>query len=82
MSQKPSERIKEIREEGGKEINLDGPGMYYTLSKSEAIVQYLDEEWEKRQTAFQYREQKADHCCRCVTACGHSTPPSFCEKHS
>jgi len=49
---KPSERIKQIQEEGEKEINLDGPGLYYKVSKFEALVQYLDEEWEKKQRSI------------------------------
>lgn len=44
---KPSERINQIIREGGNEVNLDGPGSYYKISKNEAIIQYLDEEYEK-----------------------------------
>jgi hypothetical protein len=44
---KPSEKIKEIQEKGGLELNLEGPATYYKKSEIEAIIDYLEEEYEK-----------------------------------
>ena len=54
----PSKKIQEIIEKAGTESDLDGPGYYYKLSKADAIIKYLDEEYEKNKPC----EHEELHC--------------------
>lgn len=55
---KPSERIKEIRDEAGTNQVGDSVTYYYKISESEAIIRYLDEQHANPNTKTQMNREE------------------------